>query len=281
MIPVYAISDLHLSGRPPFKDMRDFGEQYTSYMERIEVGFRSLPDGAVVINSGDISWAVGRAEALNDFRWLNAFGVKIVNTMGNHDYYFGNKGAAYMSGWALDNGLENIYFVDHQKLFTIGYRGLTVAAVRGVERFTPYASEEGLTAELLPAGHREPPTEVTPRSWEKYMRRLEAALALAPDILVSHIPPFTHDGSANEQTALILASNVKMIIYGHRHNTPFTARCNNYESGKFWVNAMAERQDFRPTLIGRISEDGTTNTLCVHGSDVRGVITDAGYTTSI
>lgn len=276
MIPVYAISDLHLSGRPPFKDMKDFGTQYDRYLERIEYGFRSLPPGAVVINAGDTSWAIGRAEAIVDFKWLDSFGVKIVHTMGNHDYYWGKKGAAFMSGWALDNDLQNTYFVDHQQLFFIGNHGLTIASTRGIERFTPNSGE--FPIELLPAGHSAV-AEITPRSWEKYMRRMDTALALHPDILVSHIPPFNHDGSGNEQTESIVASGVKMVIYGHRHNTAYTPRCNKFVDNIFWVNALAERQEFLPALIGYVDEQGS-NTLFISGSGVMGTSTETAYTVS-
>jgi predicted phosphohydrolase len=254
---VFAISDLHLSGRPPFKDMVVFGEQYAQWMERIEQGFRSLPPNSVVINAGDTSWAIGRDEALADFKWLDSLGVKIVHTIGNHDYYWGKKGAAFMSNWALDNGLDNTYFADHQELFTIGYRGLTVAATRGTERFIPQTMEGEFPANLLPPGHKE--GEVTPRSWEKYSRRLDTALALSPDVLVSHIPPFNHDGSPNELTEKILAAkSVRMVIYGHRHYTPETSRCNKLTDGVFWVNALCERHAFTPIPIGTVHENGSS-----------------------
>jgi predicted phosphohydrolase len=287
MINVYAISDLHLSGRIPFKNMEEFGAQYAGYMARIESGFRSLPSGSVVINAGDTSWAIRRDEALIDFRWLDSFGVKIVHTMGNHDYYWGKKGAAFMSGWALDNGLQNTYFADHQQLFTIGYKGLTVAAVRGVERFTPTGGEhwtgsgvhEPFPVEMLPAGHREVAGEVTPRSWEKYMRRLEAALALYPDILVVHIPPFDHQGEFNELTEKIVSTGaVKMVVYGHRHNTPYTPRCNQFVDNIFWVNALAERNDFTPVPLGVTNEEGMSE-ISVRGNSASrvGVITETQY----
>ena len=256
MTSVYAIADLHLSGRPPFKNMEEFGPQYTGYMEKLEAGFRSLPADSVVIVAGDTSWAIGRDEALADLRWLDSFGIKFVFTIGNHDFFWGKKGAAFMSGWGLDNGLKNVYFVDHQKLFTVGYRGFTIAAVRGVEPDTVEEGDESLPTELLPAGHREVVKKVTPRSWEKYLRRLDAALSLHPDLLVSHIPPFNRDGTPNEQTEKILVAKVKFVIYGHRHNTPATWRCNKCADGVFWVNALAERLNFVPTPIGVIDEQG-------------------------
>lgn len=271
---VFAISDLHLSGRPPFKDMVAFGEQYAQWMERIEQGFRSLPLNSVVINAGDTSWAIGRDEALVDFKWLDSLGVKIIHTIGNHDYYWGKKGAAFMSGWALDNGLNNTYFVDHQELFTVGLRGLTVAATRGTERFIEHGVHEEFPARLLPPGHRE--AEVTPRSWEKYARRLDAALALHPDILVSHIPPFNHDGSPNELTEKIIGRSVKMVIYGHRHKTPETSRCGQYVDGIFWVNALCERHAFTPVPIG-VVQDGMS-VLSVGDGSTRGIISGDTYT---
>jgi len=250
---LYGISDLHLSGIPPYKPMTHFGTQYDNYMERIEAGFQSLPQNAIVLNCGDISWAINREEALQDFKWLNSFGVKVVNTLGNHDYYWGKKGAAFMSGWAYENNLDNIYFADHQQLFTLGFaHGLRMTAVKGSERFTMHEFDP----DKLPNGHKKT-EEITPRHWDKYMRRLEAALLLRPDILVSHIPPFNADGSPNEMTALIQRSSVSMILYGHRHASIPTKYENGLVDGKLWRNLLAERNNFCPVYLGEIHEDGT------------------------
>ena len=251
---LYGISDLHLSGKIPFKPMTHFGKQYEGYMEKIEAGFKSLPPDSVVINVGDISWAINREEALEDFKWLNSFGVKIINTIGNHDYYWGKKGAAFMSGWALDNGLDNMYFVDHQKLFTIGKNGFTIVAVRGAEKYTQYEIE--FDPKLLPGGHKPKSEDDLPRHWEKYKRRLETALALKPDILVSHIPPFDEGGVPNEMTEMINKSDVKMILFGHRHSASTNEYDNGYVNGKIWRNLLCERMDFVPVPLGVSHGDG-------------------------
>ena len=81
---VYGISDLHLSGKIPYKPMTHFGKQYDGYMEKIETGFKALPNDSVVINTGDISWAINRDEALQDLRWLDSFGIKIINIYYNN-----------------------------------------------------------------------------------------------------------------------------------------------------------------------------------------------------
>ena len=249
---LYGISDLHLSGKIPFKPMTHFGKQYEGYMEKIEAGFKSLPPDSVVINVGDISWAINREEALEDFKWLNSFGVKIVNVRGNHDFYIGKKGASFMSNWALDNGLNNIYFIDHQKLFTIWKNGVTVVGVTGAERFSKHEIEFDI--KLLPPGHKPTVEDNLPRHWEKYKRRLETALALKPDILVSHIPPFDEGGISNEMTEMVNASNVKIILFGHRHS----AQPNKYDCGvfkdKYWVNLLCERIEFNPKLLGSFNE---------------------------
>ena len=252
-IPIYGISDLHLSGIPPFKNMTAFGSQYNNYMQRIELGFKSLPSNAIVLNCGDISWSISRDEALQDFKWLDSFGIKIVNSIGNHDYYWGSKSAAFMSAWAFDNGLKNIYFVDHRQLFTLGFsNGVRVAAVKGVEKFPKYEFD----VELLPSGHQRV-ENVIPRHYNKYVNRLKFALELNPDILMCHIPPFNIDGTPNELTEIVEKSNVSMILYGHRHKSQPNEYDNNVIRGKFWRNLLAERMDFCPVHIGEVHEDGT------------------------
>jgi predicted phosphohydrolase len=259
---IYAISDLHLSGNPPYAPMEKFGPQYTGHIEKLTAAFMALPSGSVVINGGDISWTIRRDEAIRDFKWLNNFGVKFVHTIGNHDFYWDKKSAAYMTQWALANDLWNTYFADHNHVFTIGQHGPTISAVKGTETipdWNKYSKLEG----PLPPGH----DRILPNHYEKYKRRLEMALAHAPDILVAHIPPFNHDGSMNELTHMVLGQpSIKVVIYGHRHNTAPTM-FNNALVGRellgeqsdgrriFWVNALCERMDFKPKLIARFSEE--------------------------
>ena len=252
---LYGISDLHLSGNPvPFKNMEVFGKQYTNYMKRIENGFKDLPPESIVLVAGDISWAINRDEALIDLQWLNSFGQKIILSIGNHDFWWGNKGASFMSNWVLDNGLDNIYFVDHQKLFMVGEKGFTIAAVKGAERI--YQHETEFDPKLLPGGHKPKSEDALPRHWEKYKRRLETALALKPDILVSHIPPFDEGGVPNEMTEMINKSDVKMILFGHRHSASTNEYDNGYVNGKIWRNLLCERCDFKPIWLGVSDGDG-------------------------
>ena len=263
---IYGISDLHLSGNPPYKPMLDFGPQYIGHIEKLETEFKRLPSGSVVINAGDISWSINREEALIDMKWLNSFGVKIINTRGNHDFFWGNKGASFMTNWALDNHLDNLYFVDHTTLFTIGEKpNFTVAAVKGSEKMEQYEIE--FDVDKLPPGHKPKSVVVTPKHWNKHQRKLEAALALKPDILVSHIPPFDEGGVDNEWTRLIYGSGVAMVLFGHRHKSAPNAFDHTMRNDVMFHNLLCERCDFKPVLLAQVDEDRGTKRLWGVDSD--------------
>ena len=254
---IYGISDLHLSGNPPYKNMEHFGTQYTDYIKRMEIGFKALPSNSWVINAGDISWAINREEALQDLLWLDSFGINFLHTIGNHDYFWGKKSAEFMYNWAVSCGLKHTYFVDHQKLFEIGneFGKISVAATKGVETYAQLELE--LDISKLPPGHQKS-VAVVPKYWEKYKRRLTMiATELKPNILVSHIPPFKYDGTPNELTEIIYKSSIKMVLFGHRHKAPALPSDLGCIKDIIWHNLLAERCNFTPRLLGAVEEYGT------------------------
>jgi hypothetical protein len=160
-----------------------------------------------------------------------------------------------MTNWALDNGLDNLYFVDHTALFHIGgpKHFITVAAVKGSEKMEQYEIE--FDPNKLPPGHKPKSVVITPKHWNKHQRKLEAALALKPDILVSHIPPFDLGGVENEWTRLVYGSGVGMVLFGHWHNAAPNKFDHTVVQDVLFHNLLCERHDFAPIRIGQVDEE--------------------------
>ena len=84
---IYAIGDLHLSGKTPSKPMEIFGEHWADHAAKVAANWHQLirSDDTVII-CGDTSWAMDLQDALTDLNWIAALpGRKIIH-LGKHQY---------------------------------------------------------------------------------------------------------------------------------------------------------------------------------------------------
>ena len=86
---IYAIGDLHLSGKPPSKPMEIFGEHWTDHAAKVAANWHQLirSDDTVII-CGDTSWAMDLQDALTDLNWIAALPGRKIILRGNHDYWW-------------------------------------------------------------------------------------------------------------------------------------------------------------------------------------------------
>ena len=78
---IYAIGDLHLSGKPPSKPMEIFGKHWADHAAKVATNWHQLirSDDTVII-CGDTSWAMDLQDALTDLNWIAALpGRKIIS----------------------------------------------------------------------------------------------------------------------------------------------------------------------------------------------------------
>lgn len=87
---LFAIADLHLSINTD-KPM-DIFPGWDNYMQRLEENwhYRVKKDDFVVI-PGDISWAMGISEAVDDFKFIHSLPGKKIILKGNHDYWWSTR----------------------------------------------------------------------------------------------------------------------------------------------------------------------------------------------
>lgn len=86
---IYAIGDLHLSGKPPSKPMEIFGKHWTDHAAKVAANWHQLirSDDTVII-CGDTSWAMDLQNALTDLNWIAALPGRKILLRGNHDYWW-------------------------------------------------------------------------------------------------------------------------------------------------------------------------------------------------
>lgn len=87
---IYTIADLHLFlGVGEQKSMHIFGHRWQGHIEKLEKNWRAIvdPEDSVII-PGDISWALGLEEALEDLKFIDSLpGTKYIGK-GNHDFWW-------------------------------------------------------------------------------------------------------------------------------------------------------------------------------------------------
>lgn len=85
---VYAISDLHLSGKAD-KPMNVFGPEWEGHFEKIIKDWQEkVTDEDVVLIGGDTSWGMYLEEGMYDVRSLAPLKGKKVFIRGNHDFWW-------------------------------------------------------------------------------------------------------------------------------------------------------------------------------------------------
>ncbi len=85
---VYAISDLHLSGKAD-KPMNVFGPEWEGHFEKIIKDWQEkVTDEDIVLIGGDTSWGMYLEEGMYDVRSLAPLKGKKVFIRGNHDFWW-------------------------------------------------------------------------------------------------------------------------------------------------------------------------------------------------
>ena len=108
-MPIYAISDLHLSFGNN-KPMDIFGENWENHVEKIKKDWeQKVKETDTVLIPGDFSWAMYLEDTYEDFKFLNSLPGKKILLKGNHDYWWTT--LKKMRQYLKDNGFENIDFL--------------------------------------------------------------------------------------------------------------------------------------------------------------------------
>lgn len=196
---IFAISDLHLSTICQ-KPMDVFGKSWENYFELICQDWQEkVTEEDLVLLPGDFSWAMRMEEALPDFELVSRLpGTKVI-LRGNHDYWWNTisqvRSSIPQGFYALQNDC-------------LRFGNLLVCGTRGW---------------LCPDGNNL--TEEDKKIYLREVERLKLSLAaMAKErkegdkvVAIFHYPPFNGRYEDSDFVHLLLAYDVKVVVYGHLH----------------------------------------------------------------
>lgn len=226
---LYAIGDLHLS-LASNKPMDVFGAGWTNYVERIREGFSALTEDDVTVLCGDLSWAMGLEESLEDFRFIDALPGKKYIIKGNHDYWWNT--ASKMKKFFEANGLTTLE-VMHNNSFLYG--DVALCGTRG------WFYEEDAAA----GSHND-------KVLQRELGRLETSLKAAGErekICFLHYPPLYHGYRCEEVLKLLKQYDVKRCCYGHLHGPSHRLAVRGAAEGIEFTMVSADYLSFSPKKI--------------------------------
>ena len=178
-----------------------FGAHWENHWQRIRKDWeKRVPEDALVLIAGDLSWAMKYEEFLPDVEALNAMSGHKVYIKGNHDYWHCSlaKTRAFFSA--------NSYFLQND---IYAYGGYVVSGTRGWK----HPGEGDFSAQDQKIYLRE-------------IERLKLSLANATKkegklIGMTHYPPFSGNGQPSPFTDLFRDAGAELVVYGHIHGEAF------------------------------------------------------------
>ena len=225
---LYAIGDLHLSFSND-KPMDVFGENWKDHAEKLKKGFSALTDEDVTVLCGDLSWAMGLEEALEDFRFIEALPGKKTILKGNHDYWWST--AKKKKKLFAENGIGSIEIL-HNNAFSYG--DYAICGTRGWF----FEEEHGL--------------EHDRKIMRREVMRLEASLQAAGErdkLVFLHYPPVYQRYECPEILELLERYEVKKCFYGHIHGKGIAGAFNGWRGRTEFRIVSADAVGFAPAPV--------------------------------
>ena len=165
---LYVIGDLHLSFGSD-KPMDVFGGRWENYTEKLLDGFSTVRDTDTTVICGDLTWAMGLAEAREDFLFIHRLPGRKIILKGNHDLWWTTATAA--KRFFADNDIDSIEILNNNCFF---YEDYAICGTRGW--FYEEEKSEEHDAKIL----------------RRELMRLEASLKAAGErekLVFLHYPP--------------------------------------------------------------------------------------------
>lgn len=228
---VYAISDLHLSGKTD-KPMNVFGPDWEGHFEKIKADWQSkVTDEDIVLIGGDTSWGMYLDEGLFDVQSLAPLAGKKVFIRGNHDYWW--NGITRVRAGAPD---ETFYFLQNDcvklgRYVIAGSRGWTCP---GSADFT----EHDRTL-YLREGER---FKLCFHEVKKVRREGDIVIALI------HYPPMNLKQDDTVFTQLFEENAVDKVVFGHLHGAAYFP-LKSQKNGIEYILTSCDKVHFRLTEI--------------------------------
>lgn len=227
---VFAISDLHLSGKSE-KPMDVFGPGWEGHFEKIRRDWaEKVGEEDIVLIGGDTSWGMKFGEGMFDVLSLGDLPGEKVFVRGNHDYWWNGISRLRRSAPPRFHFLQN----DCLKLGNLiiaGSRGWTVP---GSADFTEHD------------------TKLYLREAERFklaFKEVEKVRAEGDTLIVLvHFPPFNVKREDTLFTALFEENHADMVVFGHLHGAGyFPLKCE--KAGIEYFLTSCDKTKFTLTRI--------------------------------
>ena len=237
---LYTIADLHLSlGVGKDKSMDVFGRRWQGYVDKLEKNWRAIvePEDAVIL-PGDISWALGIDEALEDLKFIDALpGTKYIGK-GNHDFWWST--LKKLNEFFGANGITTIRILyncafEVEDYIICGTRGWFYDdTLSGIPENTDF-------------------DKLVNREAQRLKLSLDAAKALQescgkPILCFLHFPPVWNGTACEPFIALLREYGIRKCYFGHIHGAYDAPPCFEYEGISFALVA-ADYLNFIPRVI--------------------------------
>ena len=225
---LYAIGDLHLSLAKD-KPMDIFGDRWEDHAEKLRQGFSCVRPEDTTVICGDLSWGMGLAETLPDFRFIDALPGRKIILKGNHDYWWST--ATKAKRFFADNGITGIDIL-HNNFFEYG--DCALCGTRGwfyEEERNGEHDRKVMLREIL---------------------RLDASLTAAGDrkkLVFLHYPPIYQHYRCGEIMELLKQHGVRLCCYGHIHGKGCAAALNGWQGGTEYRLVSADYLNFTPMKL--------------------------------
>lgn len=202
---VYAISDLHLSGKTD-KPMRVFGENWAGHFEKIKSDWqKKVASDDVVLIAGDISWGMYLEEGLYDVNELKGLRGKKIFIRGNHDFWW--NGISKVRAGAPDDSftfLQN----DCVKVGNVIFAGSRGWVSPDSNEFKPEEDER-----------------LYKREYERFRLAFDAVKKVRREgdklVAMIHYPPFTGKKEDTLFSRLFEENGVDAVVFGHIHGAMY------------------------------------------------------------
>ncbi len=201
---VYAVSDLHLSGKAD-KPMNVFGPEWEGHFEKIIKDWQEkVADDDIVLLGGDTSWGMYLEEGMFDVRSLAPLKGRKVLIRGNHDFWW--NGISRVRAAAPDG---SFYFLQNDcvkigKYVIAGSRGWSCP---GSTDFT----DQDMKLYL--------------REGERFRLAFQEVKKVRGEgdelIALIHYPPFSVRKEDTVFTRLFEENGVSKVVFGHLHGSNY------------------------------------------------------------
>lgn len=237
---LFVISDLHLCVSNPEKNMGEFGGRWNNYIPRLVKNWNSVvSDKDSVIIPGDISWAMGLNNSLEDIRLIHSLkGTKYIGK-GNHDLW-----------WDTMTKMSSFLEANHLSTIKIVYNNAHLVEDKIVCGTRGWFYDEKMQKTVEQTDY----VKVMNREVGRLKLSLDQAMSLkaqnpSAEILVFlHFPPIFDDFICKEIIDVLHAYGIKRCFYGHIHGNYDLPSKFDHEGIAFSI-VSADYLSFVPLLI--------------------------------